>query len=162
MAYDLDELLGTSVGDMTKNEPLPEGVYHVRVTKAEVVQPTVEKVRGKAAEGKEAFPYVNYEYTVTGDSPEEYHGRKVFEVGTLQPGATFVNRSVLTACGFEEDVTLRDALPELKTGTREFLAALTVDGEWDDNAKEWKGKKGKDGRFYEPRNKVTKRMPLGS
>jgi hypothetical protein len=160
MAYDIDDLLGTSVGDMTKNEPLPEGVYHVRVVKAELKQPTVEKMAEKEKEGKEAFPYINYDYVVTGDSPEEFHGRRIFEIGTLQPGATFVNRDVLSACGFDDDVSLRDALPELPN--RELLLGVTIEGVWNAERKIWEGKKGKDGKFYEARNKVTKRLPLGA
>lgn len=152
----VEELLGQRVGDMTKSEPLPEGVYHIRVVKAEVREPK-EATNQK---GEESFPYVNYDYVVCGDSPEEFHGRHVFEIGTLKPGATFVNRQVLEAAGFDEDTTLADALPELPD--REFLVALTIDGKFDKATGKWEGKKGADGKWYEARNKVTKRMALGA
>jgi hypothetical protein len=149
--YDIDDLLGQSVGDMTKSEPVPEGVYHCRVNKSEVKapkQPT--KVNQKTKEVETSFPYVNWDYVITGGSPEEYHGRHFFEVGTLKPGATFVNRNVLEALGFEEDVTLRDALPECPD--RELLIAVIVEPEG----------LGADGKWYPARNKIVKRLPLAA
>jgi hypothetical protein len=153
--YDLNELLGTSVGDMTKSEPLPEGVYHCRVAKAEIKHPKdpyKKKADGSFDLENPNFPYVNYDYVVTGGSPEEYHGRHVFEIGTLKPGATFVNRQVMEACGFSDDTTLGEALPELNTGNRELLLALAVEAEG----------KGKDGKWYPARNKIAKRLPLSA
>src|SRR5690348_3332782 len=111
---DINELLGATVGDMTKSEPLPEGVFHIRVNKAEVRMPSEPfKKNPDGSQGEENYPYINYDYVVTGDSPEEFHGRHVFEIGTLKPGATFVNRQVCEAAGFSEDTTMADALPQL-------------------------------------------------
>lgn len=156
-----EELLGQKVGDMTKSGYFPEGVYHVRIAKAELKEPEHEYKQnpdGTPNLNEPNYPYINYDYVLCGSSPEELHGRHVFEVGTLKPGATFVNRQVLTAVGHDDDTTLAEALPTLPDS--ELLIAVSIDGKYNKKTGEWEGQKGKDGKFYEPRNKVTKRMAL--
>lgn len=147
---DLDALLDQKVGDLTKSETVPEAVYHVRVVKAEIRQPSAETVAKNMREGKESYPYINWDLVVTGASPEEFHGRRLFDIGTLKPGGTFVNRQYLQAMEFADEVTIREALPNVVD--RELLVAVTVQP----------AGKGADGKEYEARNRITKRMPLSA
>jgi hypothetical protein len=151
--YDLDELLGTKVGDMTKSEPLPEGVYHVRIGKAVVTHPKQSTKKDKSGQDVQTYPYVNWDLVVTGDSPEEFHGRHTFDMGSLKPGATFTNRQYLEALGYGEDVTLGEALPEINAGNSELLVGLVVEPE---------GISPADNKWYPARNKITRRLKLGS
>jgi hypothetical protein len=135
---------GLRLGDMSKGEVLPEGVYHVRIAKAE------EKIAQPSESNPDPYPYLNLDYVVTGSSPEEFHGRHVFEMCTYKPGGNFALRQVAEAAGADEDA---DILRWVKEGTfidRELLVAVKVEKEG----------KGKDGKWYPERNRVVKRLAL--
>ena len=130
------------LGDMAKGEPLPEGVYHVRINKAE------ERIN---AEKPDAFPYLNVDYVVCGGSPEEHHGRHVFENCTYEPGKNFSLRQLATAVfGEDDDLDVIEVIREGKFSDAELQVAVAIDKEG----------KGKDGKFYAARNSVKKRLPL--
>lgn len=149
--YDLDQLLGEAVGDMTKSEVLPEGVFHVRIGKAEVRPPKEPtKKNAKTGEIETKFPYVNWDLVVTGRSPEELHGRHLYDIGSLKPGATFTNRQYLEALGFSEETTLKEALELINSGEYELLVGVAIQKEGE----------GPDGKWYPEKNKITRRLPL--
>jgi hypothetical protein len=163
-AFDPNELLNQTVGDLTKNVPLAEGVYHVRLAKKEYVVPK-PPVPGAPVEyekdgvtPKEKFPYYNLQWVVTGDSPEESHGRMLFEIASLKPGATFTLRQIAEAIGMPEDanvfVAVENNVPILNEAFNDCECLLVV-------AIQAEGK-GKDGKWYAERNAIKKHMPLGS
>src|SRR5262245_1414315 len=94
------DFLNQEVGDLTKTELLPDGVYHARLTKAEFRFPEApkagqeEEIDEKTGEPKEKWPYYNFTFTLTGETPEELHGRNLWVVATLKPKATFVLRQI--------------------------------------------------------------------
>lgn len=77
--------------DVEDFDAVPEGVYHAEITKVEYREP---REKGKA-------PYLNVEYTI--DDPEEFIGRKVWEVLSWAPKALFRMRDFFRAAGFEDD-----------------------------------------------------------
>lgn len=133
------------LGDMAKGEPVPEGVYHCRVASME--QRTTEANE----KNPDPWPYLMVSYAVTGGSPEEYHGRRVFDMLTLDPKNNYRLRQLAVAC-FGEDDDL-DVMDKIRTNgfiDAEVQVAVVVE----------KAGKGKDGKFYEARNRVTKTLSL--
>lgn len=145
---------GRKIGDMAKSEPLPDGIYHVRIDKTE------EKRSEPSQANPDPWPYIATEYTVCGGSPEEFHGRKFFENMTVAPGKDFTLRQLSEAIGLGEDDEIYVVEGEGQPAVfqhhlffeKELLVAVTTE----------KAGKGKDGKHYEARNKVTRRMPLQS
>jgi hypothetical protein len=78
-------------GDVEGFDALPEGVYTA----------TVEKIEYRPAKEAGKSPYLNVEYTVS--EPEEFAGRKVWEVLSWAPKALFRMRDFFRAAGFEDD-----------------------------------------------------------
>lgn len=87
------------VGDMPTQEPVPEGVYHVRVDKATY----------KVAKTGKKTPMVECMLTIFGPADaEEYHGRKVFDNLMLEGEGAFRTRQLLEASGEDSDFVLDD------------------------------------------------------
>lgn len=139
-------LEGLRLGDMAKGDPIPEAVYHVRIAKTE------EKTSDPSEKNPDPYPYLNVDYVVSGGSPEEYHGRHVFENLTYAPGKNFALRQLATAVfGENEDL---DVLEVIRNGgfvDQELLIAVSVEKERTDKTT---------GKTYQARNNVTKRMAL--
>lgn len=78
-------------GDVEGFDALPEGTYTA----------TIEKIEYRPAKEAGKSPYLNVEYTVS--EPEEFAGRKVWEVLSWAPKALFRMRDFFRAAGFEDD-----------------------------------------------------------
>lgn len=139
------------LGETDKTNTIPDGIYHVRI--ASIEKKISEEKTNDKGEVQEPEAYIMASYAVCGGSPEEWHGRRVFEMLSLRPGNTFQIRQLTQAVGITDDEY--DILAGIENGDfleREFLAAVATEKE----------RKGKDGKIYEARNKVTRRMPLES
>lgn len=139
---------GLRLGDMAKGgDPVPEAIYHVRIAKTE------EKVSEPNDKNPDPYPYLAVTYVVTGGSPEEYHGRHIFENLTYAPGKNFALRQLAEAVGLSED---DDVLEAIRTGAfidQELQIAVSIEKEREDK---------KTGKKYEARNNVRKRMQLAA
>jgi len=140
---------GLKFGDLATNVPIPEAVYHVRVLKTEI------KTAEPSAKEPDPYPYVNIAYVVTGQSPEEYHGRQVFENATLAPGKNFSIRQVVSAIfgGPDQVDPELDVVEYIRSGGMvdgELLIAVGIEKE----------RTAPNGKKYEARNNVTKRLPV--
>ena len=130
---------------MAKGEPIPESVYHVRVVKADL------RTSAPSDKNPDPYPYLNVDLVVSGDSPEEFHGRHVFTFCTLEPGKNFSLRQLAVAVfGEDEDLDIMEKIQEGAFVDAELLAAVGIQ----------KAGKGGDGKHYEARNNVKKLMPL--
>jgi|SRR6186997_365471 hypothetical protein len=124
------------MGDMPKGEPLPEGVYQLRLEKA-VYKTSKEK----------GTPMAEVTFVVQGPvEAEEHHGRKVFDNLMLAGEGMFRTRQLLEAAGWGEDDTLEDTeqLVGLEVG-----AAITVEKPRE-----------QDGKSYPARSKVARYISL--
>jgi hypothetical protein len=133
------------LGDMAKGEPVPEGVYHARVGSME--QRTTEP----SEKNPDPWPYLMVSYIIMGGSPEEFHGRRVFDMLTLDPKNNFKLRQLAVAVfGEDEELDVMEKIRENAFIDAELQLATTVD----------KAGKGKDGKYYEARNRVSKVLAL--
>jgi hypothetical protein len=133
------------LGDMAKGEPVPESIYHVRILKADL------KTAQPSDKNPDPYPYLSVALVITGDSPEEHHGRQVFTFCTLEPGKNFTLRQLATAVfGEDEDLDIMEVISEGRFVEAELLAAIGIQ----------KAGKGADGKHYEARNQVKKFLPL--
>lgn len=136
------------LGDMAKGDPVPEAVYHARIVKTE------ERKSEPSVKNPDPYPYLNVDYVISGDSPEEFHGRHVFENLTYAPGKNFALRQLAVACfGEQEDFDVLEAIRSNAFVDQELLIAVGVEPARTDKDT---------GKTYEARNNVTKRMPLGA
>lgn len=130
------------LGDMPSGEPVPEGVYALRLDKAEYKVSKESKT-----------PMAEVTWTIFGpDSQEEFHGRKVFENLMLDGEGRFKTRAALEAAGYDEDFVLEDTeqLVGLEVG-----AVVQIEKERDvKNAATGETK------HYGPKNKVARYLPL--
>jgi hypothetical protein len=118
------------LGDMPSGEPIPEGIYLLRIDKA-TFKPSKEK----------GTPMVEAQMTVFGPATaEEFVGRKVFENLLLSGPGAFKTRQLLEVTGETEDFVLEDT--DQLIG-REFGAVVQIEPERKVNEK-----------TYSPRNKV--------
>jgi hypothetical protein len=139
---------GLKFGDLATNVPIPEAVYHVRIAKTEI------RTAEPSEREPDPYPYVSVAYSVMGQSPEEYHGRQIFENATLAPSKNFSIRQIIVAVfgGADQVDPDLDVVEYIRNGglvDQELLIAVGIE-----KAREFKGKK------YEARNNVTKRMPV--
>jgi len=135
------------LGDMAKGEPVPESVYHVRIAKAEL------KTAAASDKNPDPYPYLSVALVITGDSPEEFHGRQVFTFCTLEPGKNFSLRQLAVAVfGEDEELDIMEVINEGRFVDGELLAAVGIQ----------KAGKGADGKWYEARNQIKKFLPLKS
>jgi len=126
------------LGDMPKGEPVPEGVYHVRVDKSEYKESKEKKT-----------PMANLEMTIFGPSDaEEYHGRKLFDLLMLSGEGMFRTRQLLEASGEGDDFTLDDT--DQLIG-REIGVVVTTEKERKDP---------NTGQTYAARSKVARYVPI--
>jgi len=126
------------LGDMPSGSPVPEGIYHVRLDKAEY------KVSKKTK-----IPMAEVQFTIFGpESAEEFHGRKLFENLMLDGEGRFRTRQLLEATGETEDFILEDT--EQLLG-RECAAVVQEEKEREDPETKQK---------YPARNKIARFMPI--
>ena len=123
------------LGDMPKGEPLPEGIYHVRLDKAEY----------KTSKEKQN-PMAAVQFTVFGpEDQEQYHGRKLFENLMLSGEGMFRTRQLLEASGESDDFVLEDTEQLLN---REVAAVVQLEKE--------RANPDKPGENYPARNKIAR------
>lgn len=137
---------GLRLGDMSGNEPLPEAIYPVRIQKTEI------KRAAPSQQNPDPWDYANIALVVVADDrvDEQYHGRYIFDGGTLQPGKNWAVRQLLEAVGVDEDEDVIVGLRNNAYADRQLLVAVKIDP----------GGKGNDGKEYGPRNRVTKRIRI--
>jgi hypothetical protein len=136
------QIPGVRVGDMPTNQPVPEGIYHLRVDKAELKKTS-------AGSKNPGSPMAEVTFTIFGpEEAEEFHGRKVFENLMLVGDGMFRLRQLLEADGQGEDFVLEDTEQLLKI---ECMAVVQIEPERE-----------QDGKKYNARNKVAKFMPMPS
>lgn len=129
------------VGDMPKGDPVPEGVYHLRLEKA------TYKTTGQASKNPGA-PMAECQFVIFGpEEAEEYVGRKIFENFMLSGEGMFRTRQFLTSSGADDDFVLEDT-DQLQD--RECAGVVQVQEE----------SKGADGKLYPARNKIARFMPI--
>jgi hypothetical protein len=122
------------VGDLQSGEPVPDGRYTLRCSKA-----TFKTSKKTDKGGNE--PMIEAEFTIIGPEEQEEHvGRKIFENLMLAGQGSFRTRAFLTAAGFGQDDSVED--------TDQF-----VDVEMDAIVGTQKGQQG-----YPDRNRVTRWM----
>ena len=126
------------VGDMPKSEPVPEGHYHIRCDKAELV---------KTAKGENM---ISAQFTIFGpEEQEQYHGRKLFENFMMEGQGLFRTRQFFEACGEGEDFLVEDSEQFEK---REVAAVVQIEaGGTDPKTK----------KAYGPRNVVKRYLAIG-
>lgn len=140
------------VGEMSKSSTVPEGTYHIRCAKAEIKAPSDETIAANDQKGKDSYEFVNFDMVIVGTeaNPEAQHGRHVFDNCTLAPSGNFALRQAAEAAGIGEEEDIIDAINAGRFTDAEFYITVAVEKEG----------KGRDGKVYPERNKVTKRSPL--
>lgn len=92
------------LGDMPSGEPVPEGVYMVRVAKSTFKR---SKRTAKSEGGK---PMLEVAFSIFGpENQEEWHGRKLFENLMLSGEGRFRTRQFLESSGQNEDFVIQDS-----------------------------------------------------
>jgi hypothetical protein len=135
---------------MSKGEPVPEGIYHVRIAKITMKTPEPKE------KNPDPWPYFNLDFVIAADprTPEELQGRHVFDINTLEPGKNFAARQLAVA-------VFGDADDELDV-IEKFTEGAFQDAELQIAVKVQKEGKGADGKWYDARNQVAKRMAIQS
>ena len=132
------------LGDMPSGEPVPEGIYAVRVSKEEF----------KISKSVNKTPMIEAQLTIFGpESQEEYHGRKLFENMMLSGEGQFKTRQFLEATGHDDDFVLEDTdqVHDLEVG-------VVVQIEQERKELDESGRP--TGKVFPARNKVAKFIPL--
>jgi hypothetical protein len=129
------------MGDMPAGEPVPEGIYHLRLDKATF------KTTG-ASSKHPGTPMAEVQFTIFGpEDAEEFHGRKIFENLMLAGEGMFRTRQLLEATGEDEDFILEDTDQLLQ---REVAAVVQVEKEKPDP------RPGKQGQMVSARNRIAR------
>jgi hypothetical protein len=127
------------LSDMPKSEPVPEGIYHLRLDKADY------KLSSKKQESM-----VEVHFSIFGpEEAEQYHGRKVFENIMLAGPGMFRLRQLLEATGEDENFVLEDT--EALIG-REVAAVVQVEPARQDPENP--------GKEFSARNKIARFLPI--
>jgi hypothetical protein len=133
---------GTRLGDMPSGEPFPEGIYQLRLDKAEYKESAERKT-----------PMAECMLTIVGpQTQEEHHGRKVFENFMLAGEGQFKLRGFLEMTGETEDFVLEDTEQLLE---REVGAIITIEKE----RKETRSGPNQ-GKLYPAKNKIARFIPF--
>ena len=134
------------VGDLPKGDPVPEGIYRLRVVKVD------RKVPEKTQKDPDPYQYYVIYNAICADEniPEEFHGRYVFDQMGPDPRGAWKLRQLAGALGYDEDFDIIAALDGNALVDAEYNAMVAIEKE----------KTGKDGKHYDARNVITKRMGL--
>jgi hypothetical protein len=135
------------LGDMSTGEPIPEGVYPVRIAKVEIRRPD------PTDKNPDPYEYASVQFVVIAhpDVDEVLHGRYIFDNPSFAPNANHRLRKLTEAVfGKDEDIDVVDSIKSGRFENAEVLASVVIQ----------KAGKGKDGKYYEAKNNIVKYLPL--